>query len=220
MLLMKTTGVGVAKVNFKTRFFVFNLNLNLRGGDERTSPYAEGDAAFIPGTWYIGVHATSGKGSRYDVSVQKYDCPRNCSDRGTCVVSPNGTHSCQCDVGANGPYLLEDCSEEFTALKPGPGGVYGVNGTLSSADYDYFMLPEIDLRESRRQIELVLSAKYNRDDPPYYWQPERPVLLLLKGDSRGDFPSLDNYTFKVVMEKSQQDYSIELCASQMKLGAG
>ena len=37
----------------------------------------------------------------------------------------------------------------------------------------YFTLPEMDLRESRRQIELVLSAKYERDDPPYYWEPER-----------------------------------------------
>lgn len=179
-----------------------------------------GDAAFIPGVWYAGVHASNGKASQYVLSVQKYDCPRNCSDRGTCAVSPNGTHSCVCDAGANGPYLLEDCSEEFTALEAGPGGVYGVNGTLQSADYDYFMLPEVDLRESQRQIEVVLSARYDREDPPYYWQPERPVLLLLKGDSRVDFPSVDNYTFKVVMETAQKDYSVELCASQMKLGAG
>jgi hypothetical protein len=53
----------------------------------------------------------SGKASQYGLSVQKYDCPRNCSDRGACAVSPNGTHSCVCDVGANGPYLLDDCSE-------------------------------------------------------------------------------------------------------------
>jgi hypothetical protein len=96
---------------------------------------------------------------------------------------------------------LYRCTEEFTALEPGEGGVYGVNGTLQSADYDYFMLPEMDLRESRRQIELVLSAKYDRDDPPYYWQSERPVLLLLRGDSRGDFPSVSNYTFKAGLYK-------------------
>ena len=179
----------------------------------------KGDPAFIPGVWYVGVHASGGRSSQYELSVQKYNCPRNCSDRGTCLVSPNGTHTCQCDVGPNGPYLLEDCSEEFTALEAKDGG-YAVNGTLKSADYDYFMLPEIDLRESRRQIELVLSAKYDRETPAYYWQPEKPALLLLKGDSRSAFPNVNNYTFKVTMEETQKDYSIDLCASQMKLGTG
>jgi len=180
----------------------------------------QGDAAFIPGVWYVGVHASSGKASQFGLAVQKYDCPRNCSDRGTCVVSANGTHSCDCDVGANGQYLLEDCSEEFTALNDTGDGVAAVNGTLQSADYDYFMLPEIALRESRRQIELVLRASYERDDPPYYWQPERPVLLLLRGTSRNDFPSITNYTFKVAMEQQRENYTIELCASQMRQGGG
>ena len=45
-----------------------------------------------------------------------------------------------CDAGPTGPYLLEDCSEEFTALTyQSADGAYGVNGTLQSADYDYFM---------------------------------------------------------------------------------
>jgi len=55
----------------------------------------------------------------------------------------------------------------------------------------------MDLRQSRRQIELVLSAQYERDDPPYFWEPERPVLLLMHGATRTDFPSITNYTFKV-----------------------
>ena len=78
----------------------------------------------------------------------------------------------------------------------------------------------MDARESRRRIELVLTAKYDRDDPPYYWQPERPTLLLKNGDSRHDFPTMDNYTFKVTMETKMREYSVELCASQFNLGAG
>ena len=70
-----------------------------------------GDAHFAPGTWYVGVFAGTGDSARYDLSVQKYDCPKNCSDRGRCVVAANGTRSCVCDVGPAGPYLLEDCSE-------------------------------------------------------------------------------------------------------------
>ena len=178
-----------------------------------------GDAHFAPGTWYVGVFAGTGDSARYDLSVQKYDCPKNCSDRGRCVREANGTRSCACDVGPSGPYLLEDCSEEFTAWEK-DGAVYAVNGTLRSSEYDYFALPELDARERRRRIELVLTAEYDREDPPYYWQPERPTLLLKNGDSRHDFPTMDNYTFKVTMETKMRKYSVELCASQFNLGAG
>jgi hypothetical protein len=35
---------------------------------------------------------------------------------------------------------MEDCSEEFETLGSYADGSYGVNGTLQSADYDYFMV--------------------------------------------------------------------------------
>ena len=175
----------------------------------------KGDVAFVAGTWYAGVHAGTGSPSKFTVSVRKYDCPRDCSGRGECVVAQNGTRACRCDTGPLGPYLGVGCEEEYSGLTPAKDG-WHVNGTLGAADYDFFMLPAVDVRESKRQIELVLSAEYTRDESSYYWRPERPVLLLLHGDDRTVFPSADNYTFKVTMETRSKEYSIQLCAAQMR----
>ena len=173
-----------------------------------------GDVAFVAGTWYAGVHAGADASSKFTLTVQRFDCPRDCSGRGECVHEQNGTRTCACDTGPLGPYLGPGCEEEYSGLTPSADG-WHVNGTLGASDYDFFALPDIDIRESKRQIELVLSARYDRDETSYYWRPERPVLLLNHGD-RSAFPSADNYTFKVTMEERSKEYSIQLCAAQMR----
>ena len=180
----------------------------------------EGDDFFQKGVWYVGVFASSGTDATFDVEFNYYDCPRNCSDRGLCVVDPNdGTRTCQCYKDQNGnPYLKEDCREEFSDWTKGNEvASFVVNGTLESSEYDYFALPSMDLRESKRQIEVVLSASYSKSSQMYAWE-EKPVLLLKREESREDFPSIANYTFKVTLEEVNLEYKIELCASQFAQG--
>ena len=65
-----------------------------------------------------------------------------------------------------------------------------------------------------RQIELVLSASFTNGARGVLLAARAPALLLKRGDSRHDFPTMDNYTFKVTMETKMRKYSVELCASQ------
>ena len=175
----------------------------------------EGDGVFEAGAWYAGVYASAGRAAAFDVAFAYYECPRNCSDRGTCVVAQNGTRHCECDVGPGGnPYLKEDCSEEFSPWTESQGDAasFAVNGTLGASEYDYFALPSMDARESRRQIEIVLSASFTKARTAYDWE-EKPALLLKRGN-RTDFPSVSDYTFKTTLERAGEAYDITLCASQ------
>jgi hypothetical protein len=188
----------------------------------------EGDAFWETGKWYVGVCASGGRETVFDISFSYFECPRNCSDRGVCVVSSDApkTRHCVCDVNpqTNTPYLKDDCSEEFSAwnapMGTGSGGTsFSVNGTLDSSDYDYFALPDLDVRESRRQIEIVVSASYYKAEAMYDWE-AKPALLLKRGvlgvQGRSAFPSASDYTFKVNLENFHEEYKIELCASQFK----
>jgi hypothetical protein len=178
---------------------------------------------------YAGVFASGGTDASFTVSFDVFDCPMNCSDRGTCVVAANGTRVCHCDLDRNGnPYLKNDCSEEFSNWLPGGdedengAASFRVNGTLASAEYDYFALPVMDLRESKRQIELVLSASFSKENLMYDWE-EKPALLLKKGligddNGRNQFPSITDYAFKVTLDEFDVEYKIELCAAQFATG--
>ena len=196
----------------------YDLPIDYVSGTDLTQELVmtEGDGVFEAGTWYAGVYASAGRAAAFDVDFAYYECPRNCSDRGTCVVAQNGTRHCECDLGPGGnPYLKEDCSEEFSQwseAQSDAGSAFAVNGTLASSEYDYFALPSMDARESRRQIEVVLSASFTKAHAVYDWE-EKPALLLKRG-GRADFPSVSDYTFKTTLERAGEAYEIELCASQ------
>lgn len=49
------------------------------------------------GTWYAGVEGDDHTDCTYTITINKFDCPMNCSDRGTCLHAANGTRMCQCD---------------------------------------------------------------------------------------------------------------------------
>ena len=196
----------------------YDLPIDYVSGTDLTQELVmtEGDGVFEAGTWYAGVYASAGRAAAFDVDFAYYECPRNCSDRGTCVVAQNGTRHCECDLGPGGnPYLKEDCSEEFSQwseAQSDAGSAFAVNGTLASSEYDYFALPSMDARESRRQIEVVLSASFTKAHAVYDWE-EKPALLLKRG-GRADFPSVSDYTFKTTLERAGEAHEIELCASQ------
>ena len=195
------------------------------GADENQEVVmTRGDGRWVPGAWYAGVYSGGGDAATFELSATKFDCPRNCSDRGTCdATSESGPRTCVCDTSpvSGYKYLGDDCSEEYGAWTKSASGGFEINGTLDSAAYDFFALPEVDARETRRQIELKLTARYSRSGDhaeEWYWETSRPTLLLKNGDSRDDFPTLDNYTFKVTLERQGEPYAIDLCASQFRAG--
>lgn len=49
------------------------------------------------GTWYAGVEGDDHSDCKYTITINKFDCPLNCSGRGTCLHAANGTRSCLCD---------------------------------------------------------------------------------------------------------------------------
>ena len=49
------------------------------------------------GTWYAGVEGDDHNDCTYTITINKFDCPLNCSGRGTCIHKDNGTRTCQCD---------------------------------------------------------------------------------------------------------------------------
>ena len=49
------------------------------------------------GTWYAGINGDDAMECKFTLSINKFDCPLNCSGRGRCIHNTNGTHTCQCD---------------------------------------------------------------------------------------------------------------------------
>ena len=40
---------------------------------------------------------------KFTLSINKFDCPLNCSGRGRCIHNTNGTHTCLCDEVGTSP---------------------------------------------------------------------------------------------------------------------
>ena len=49
------------------------------------------------GTWYAGINGDDAMECKFTLSINKFDCPLNCSGRGRCIHNTNGTHTCLCD---------------------------------------------------------------------------------------------------------------------------
>ena len=56
----------------------------------------------VAGIWYVGVEGDDHSDCTYTITVNKFDCPLNCSSRGTCVHMTNGSRSCECDQVGSG----------------------------------------------------------------------------------------------------------------------
>ena len=55
------------------------------------------------GTWYAGINGDDAMECKFTLSINKFDCPLNCSGRGRCIHNTNGTHTCQCDEVRTSP---------------------------------------------------------------------------------------------------------------------
>ncbi|EIE26855.1 hypothetical protein COCSUDRAFT_39831 [Coccomyxa subellipsoidea C-169] len=144
--------------------------------------------AWQTGRWFVGVNGDDAHTCNYTLSISKYNCPMNCSNRGTCVSAANGTRSCDCfkaGTSAHG-FFGEDCSNEAEHLQ------YGVPVIKpeSNFEYDFFQLPEISPAMLTHSVEGDLHSE----------------------------PHTANYTFKQVMQLQNTTYEIDLCPSQLKQG--
>ena len=55
----------------------------------------------MAGRWYLGVNGDDANTCKYTLSISKYSCPMNCSNRGVCMTAENNTRTCDCNkVGA------------------------------------------------------------------------------------------------------------------------
>lgn len=44
----------------------------------------------------MGVNGDDAGTCKYTISISKYSCPMNCSNRGTCLTAANNTRTCDC----------------------------------------------------------------------------------------------------------------------------
>ena len=49
------------------------------------------------GRYFVGVNGDDAHNCSLTLSITKYSCPLNCSNRGTCQRLENGTRTCLCD---------------------------------------------------------------------------------------------------------------------------
>ena len=49
------------------------------------------------GRYFVGVNGDDAHNCSLTLSITKYSCPLNCSNRGTCQHLENGTRTCMCD---------------------------------------------------------------------------------------------------------------------------
>lgn len=162
---------------------------------------------FQTGTWFAGIEGDDHIDCKYTITINKFDCPLNCSNRGTCVHQSNGTRTCQCDEG----FFGRECANEASAL------VYNTPLIKEEAnfEYDYYSLPQVAAAELQNTVEVKVQASFTSTDGYSDWVSARPELLLLKGDNSIE-PTTANYTFKHVLENQHDVYEIDLCPSQLK----
>ena len=62
-----------------------------------SQPHEPDWAMCCAGQWFVGVNGDDSSTCKYTISISKYNCPMNCNDRGTCLISDNGTRTCDCN---------------------------------------------------------------------------------------------------------------------------
>ncbi len=45
----------------------------------------------------MGVNGDDAGACNYTISISKYSCPLNCSNRGECLTAANNTRTCKCN---------------------------------------------------------------------------------------------------------------------------
>ncbi|DBB04188.1 hypothetical protein WJX77_010421 [Trebouxia sp. C0004] len=164
---------------------------------------------FQTGTWFAGVEGDDHTDCKYTITINKFECPLNCSGRGICLHASNGTRSCDCQQG----FFGRECANEALALE--------YNKPIVKAEalfeYDYYSLPEVASAALQNTVEVKVQASFSSADGYSDWVSARPQLLLLKGDNTIE-PTTANYTYKHILEVQNTVYEIGLGPSQLKEG--
>ncbi|EFJ41457.1 hypothetical protein VOLCADRAFT_84087 [Volvox carteri f. nagariensis] len=129
---------------------------------------------FQPGTWYVGVHNTGLGPVSFTMGSAVYDCPNNCSGRGTCDAN---TGTCTCSQ-STWP-ASKDCSIALHELAMGQA----VDAPPRAFTYDALVLR--GAREKLQasdlgRINLSVSFTTTDTDPQGLpsWVAGRPVLFV------------------------------------------
>ncbi|KAL4552247.1 hypothetical protein Ndes2526B_g06472 [Nannochloris sp. 'desiccata'] len=164
----------------------------------------------VPGTrsglWFIGVFGLS-SGGRFDLSLQKFSCPGNCSSNGVC---DRESHKCTCEENYGGA----DCSNYIKEI---PYNSTVEKNTSPIFEYEYFNMPEITetMLSGNVDVRITAFASSNLWNEHIAALPE--ILLSLDPGSPGAFPSADNFTQRMVLNLNKQ-HSLTLCSSQFVQG--
>ncbi|XRB19057.1 EGF-like domain-containing protein [Pseudoscourfieldia marina] len=169
-----------------------------------------GTDGFRRGVWYAGIHGTGVVNSNYSISIQRFACPSGCSGRGACLLDQETQrHKCSCQTN----YFKDDCSAQRSDLDFGNQ----VAVEMLNREYEYYVLNGIGTEAARRNVELQIDVSYEDDRTSSYFYPVHPEVLLLQGGDNG-YPSKEDYTFRKVLMKELEKYTVNVCASQLTEG--
>ncbi|KAG2435853.1 hypothetical protein HXX76_007048 [Chlamydomonas incerta] len=131
-----------------------------------------GDAAFRPGTWYVGVYNKGSGPVTHAVSAALYACPNDCGGRGTCAAD---TGACTC---ADATALAPDCVASRYELKLGQPLEVAPRPHLV---LDKFVVKGVKaLLASAATQRLTVSATFNTSGAASLpaWVTGRPVVVV------------------------------------------
>ncbi|GAB4820407.1 hypothetical protein N2152v2_007453 [Parachlorella kessleri] len=160
---------------------------------------------YRPGTWFVGVFG-SHEVSNFTLTIQKYDCPMNCSGHGDCVHGGEPLdRQCRCFQGYGG----EDCSKTIATL----GYNTEVTHHLRAFEYDYYTLPAPTEGMKLGSVLVLVEGTFWSDGYSRHLD-IYPSLLLAPSDG-STFPTAANYTYKLTLDQQNASRVLSLCPSEL-----
>jgi len=167
--------------------------IDLRGSSE------DGSSETRTGLWFIGVFG-AGSGGNYELALQKYACPGNCSSNGIC---DDTTHKCSCSesyAGADCSIFTQQLTYNSTIEK----------NTSAVFELEFYDMPAVTDAMLQGNVEVVVTAECSSTS----YNPHvtaRPALHF----ASGTYPTPHNYTHRLVMDLDRS-HTLTLCASQLE----
>lgn len=158
------------------------------------------------GLFFIGVFGTSEEGGIFDIAVQRFLCPSNCSSNGLCNPA---AHTCTCAPGYGG----RDCSEFSSTL------AYGQMVEKNSSavfEYEYYTAPGATEAMAAGNSEVKITAMASSEKWNVHLTARPEVLLYLDASSTSTplFPKENNFTDRMVLDLNTP-HVLTLCSSRL-----
>ena len=159
------------------------------------------------GLWFVGVFGAGG-GGFFDLSLQIFSCPGNCSS--TNGVCNEKTHQCTCNDGYGGA----DCSIFSKELT--------FNSTVDKQtsavfEYEYFNMPPVTDTMLQGDVEVKLTIRTSSDAWNIHIAARPEFLVSLDPDAPGAYPTAKNFTQRVVLDLDRP-HTLTLCSTQLLKG--